>query len=216
MQRSDFTGRSGLKVLALLAVATAMPGCAWLTDYQYVPPGESAQKGAPDNSPRQLATAKREKPANSQTVNNDDIYLIEHEGRLYVFDDEQVYANFMEHGETPYRLVRIGDGPGGATVVFGLREEDKSKSSGIASVDMYDGRLAGSRDFYAEVLHDNRFYVFSDWNNLVDFQYTREANLRYTEIGAGPGGRTVVYVLNENNKKERPVTQIERFHRIHN
>ncbi|GEM_PF-496674 len=213
MHNSNVHGRCGLKVAALLAVVTVMPGCAWLTDYKYVPPGqEKASQSKAVSKPQPLA----EKPM-APAVNNDDVYLVEHENRLYVFDDEQVYASFMEHEETPYRLVRIGDGPNGSTLVFGLRDEDKAKSSGIASVDMYDGRLAGAaQGFYAEVLHDNRFYVFSEWNDLVNFQQTRTADLRFTEIGAGPGGRTVVYVLNEDNKKDRPVALIERFHRIHN
>lgn len=203
--------RQTVKLLTLGVALTVASGCAWLTDYKYVPPGE--QTGEPVAKAQKPAVA--EKPAAVAVVNNDDIYLIEHEGRLYVFDDEQVYADFMQHGETPFRLVRIGAGPGGATIVFGLRDEDKAKTSGIASADMYDGRLAGAEDFYAEVLHDGRFYVFGEWNDLVSFQQTRSADLRFTEIGAGPDGRTVVYVLNENNKTNRPVALIERFHRIH-
>lgn len=202
-------------VMTTVAVTTVC-GCAWLTDYQYVPPGE--------NKPEPTVSRQESKPAMSAplvetskvaAVNNDDVYLVEHEGRLYVFDDEQVYVSFLAHGETAYRLVRIGDGPGGSTLVFGLRDEDKAKTSGIASVDMYDGRLVGAEDFYAEVLHDGRFYVFSEWNDLVAFQKTRSADLRFTEIGAGPDGRTVVYVLNEDNKTVRPDALIERFHRIH-
>ena len=154
--------------------------------------------------------------AKPNTLNNDDVYLVEHEGRLYVFDDEAVYRSFMSHGETAYRLVRVGEGPAGSTLVFGLRDEDKEKRSGIAAVDMYDGRLAGATDgFYAEVLHEGRFYVFSEWNDLVNFQQTRIADLRYTEIGAGPAGRTVVYVLNEANKENKPLALITRFKRIH-
>ena len=122
----------------------------------------------------------------------------------------------MQHGETAYRLVRIGEGPGGSTLVFGLRDADKAKSEGIAAVDMYDGRLAGaSEGFYAEVVYDGRFYVFTEWADLVNFQRTHIADLRYTEIGAGPDGRTVVYVLNESNKKDKPVATVERFKRIH-
>lgn len=33
---------------------------------------------------------------------------------------------------------------------------------------------------------------------------TGEVPLRYTDIGGGPNGMTVIYVLNEDNKKERP------------
>lgn len=205
------------RVFALLAVMATAPGCAWLTDYKYEPPGKTPEtKSAP--APAELASkpAPQPEPVVEESLNNEDVYLVEHEGRLYVFDDEAVYKSFMLHGETAYRLVRIGEGPAGSTLVFGLRDEDKAKREGIAAVDMYDGRLAGAAEgFYAEVLHDGRFYVFSEWADLVNFQRTRIADLRYTEIGAGPGGRTVVYVLNETNKKEKPIDLIARFKRIH-
>ncbi|MDX1497495.1 MAG: hypothetical protein R3352_08070 [Salinisphaeraceae bacterium] len=206
------------RILSLLAVLALAPGCAWLTDYKYEEPGKKAPAKAESKSEAApLAAASMPEPAPAEsTLNNEDIYLIEHEGRLYVFDDEAVYQSFMSHGETAYRLVRVGEGPGGSTLVFGLRDEDKEKREGIAAVDMYDGRLAGAAEgFYAEVLHDGRFYVFSEWDDLVAFQRTRIADLRYTEIGAGPGGRTVVYVLNESNKKEKPLSQVARFKRIH-
>lgn len=204
-----------LRFMILMAVLAIVSGCAWLTDYQYQPPAE--KQAAPAAKPEPAAAVAAE-PAktSSNSLNNEDVYLAEHEGRLYVFDDEAVYQSFMQHGETAYRLVRVGEGPGGSTLVFGLRDEDKAKREGIAAVDMYDGRLAGAAEgFYAEVLHDGRFYVFSEWQDLVDFQRTRIADLRYTEIGAGPGGRTVVYVLNESNKKHKPVDLIARFKRIH-
>lgn len=40
---------------------------------------------------------------------------------------------------------------------------------------------------------------------------TGEAPLRYTDIGGGPSGMTVVYLLNEDNKKERPEDLIQIF-----
>lgn len=203
-----------LRIITLLAALAMASGCAWLTDYQYQPPG--SDKPEPVAKAQPAPAAAGPDMAEGNTVNNDDVYLIEHEGRLYVFDDEAVYQSFMAHGETAYRLVRVGEGPGGSTLVFGLRGEDKEKREGIAAVDMYDGRLAGAAEgFYAEVLHDGRFYVFSEWQDLVNFQRTRIADLRYTEIGAGPGGRTVVYVLNQDNKKDKPMEQIARFKRIH-
>lgn len=205
-----------LRIIPLLAALAMASGCAWLTDYQYQPPGSDKPETVAKAQPAPAsAEPEPEQPA-SNGPNNDDVYLIEHEGRLYVFDDEAIYQSFMAHGETAYRLVRVGEGPGGSTLVFGLRDEDKEKREGIAAVDMYDGRLAGAAEgFYAEVLHDGRFYVFSEWADLVAFQRTRIADLRYTEIGAGPGGRTVVYVLNNDNKKAKPVELIARFKRIH-
>lgn len=39
--------------------------------------------------------------------------------------------------------------------------------------------------------------------------------MRYTDIGAGPGGRTFIYVLSKDNKKGKPVSLIDRFNHLH-
>lgn len=148
-------------------------------------------------------------------LNNDDYYEVNHEGRLYIFDDAATYLSFIDVGETAYRKVRIGDGPNGETVVFGLTAEDKKKSEGIAGIDMFDGRLAGAESFYGEVVVDGRIYVFNDWGELKVFKQTGEATYRYTDIGAGPHGETVVYVLPKAESKQRPVATITRFRQLH-
>lgn len=149
-------------------------------------------------------------------VNNDDYYQVEHDGRLYVFDGRAVFRDFVSHWETPYRKVRIGAGPEGMTLVFGLRGEDKKKSDGIAAIEMHDGRMQGADSgFYAEAWSEGRIYVFDRWEDLASFRTTGEANLRYTDIGAGPDGRTVVYVLNDGNKTVKPVALMETFDQVH-
>ncbi|MFO7594528.1 MAG: hypothetical protein R6X15_10865 [Pseudomonadota bacterium] len=150
-----------------------------------------------------------------QNINNDDYYEVEHEGRLYVFDDAITYKSFLEIGETSYRKVRIAAGPNGETIVFGLTSEDKKKSSGIASIDMYDGKLAGGEPFYGEVHYEGRIYVFDNWEDLQSFKQVGEAPYRYTMIGEGPKGETVVIVLNKDNKKEHPEAQISAFKSMH-
>ena len=147
--------------------------------------------------------------------NNDDYFEIAHEGRLYVFDDAKTYLSFLEVGETSYRKVRIGAGPNGETVVFGLTSKDKKKTSGIAGVDMYDGKLMGADKFYGEIMDEGRIYVFNDWQELQTYKQTGEAAYRYTDIGAGPNGETVVYVLTRKEKKRRPDTTIAQFKQLH-
>lgn len=144
--------------------------------------------------------------------NNDDLYEVQHEGRYFVFDDFATYQQFLSVGETAYRKVYIGEGPHGQTLVFGLTSQDKKKTSGVASIDMFNGKLSASNDFYGEIrAEDGRLYVFS---TLEDMQQTRElgdAIYRFTDIGAGPQGQTVVFVLNKNNKKKRPDALIAVF-----
>jgi hypothetical protein len=148
-------------------------------------------------------------------MNNDDYYEVEHEGRLYVFDDAATYKSFLEVGETAYRKVRIAAGPNGETIVFGLTGKDKKKMSGIASIDMYDGKLEGAEDFYGEIHHEGRLYVFSEWADLKAFKTVYEAPYRFTMIGEGPKGETVVIVLNKGNKKKHPAAQIAAFKAMH-
>ncbi len=155
------------------------------------------------------------KPEAAQSLNNEDYYEVEHEGRLYVFDDVATYKSFLDVGETAYRKVRIGAGPNGETVVFGLTGKDKKKTSGIASIDMYDGKLAGADDFYGEIHHEGRLYVFTEWADLQAFKKVGEAPYRYTMIGEGPKGETVVIVLNKGNKKKHPAGQIAAFKAMH-
>jgi len=42
-----------------------------------------------------------------------------------------------------------------------------------------------------------------------------EAALRFSDIGAGPDGKTVIYVLNSNNKKQRPDALMAEFKKKH-
>ncbi len=148
-------------------------------------------------------------------VNNDDLYEVEHEGRYYVFDDLWVYRDFLELGETPYRNTRIGAGPNGQTLVFGLRAQDKQKKEGIGSIGLYQGQLPPDTYFYGEIVREGRIYVFDDMEQMKLARETGEPPFRYTMIGAGPKGETVVYALTPDNKKNKPTTLIKRFNAKH-
>ncbi|TPE47751.1 hypothetical protein FJM67_14200 [Maribrevibacterium harenarium] len=145
------------------------------------------------------------------SMNNNDLYEVHEDGRIYVFDDRATYESFLEVGETSYRKVRIGAGPKGETVVFGLTDADKKKMEGIASVDMFDGKLAGSDDFYGEMRAEGRIYVFGSLEEMAAARVVGEVPLRYTDIGSGPNGETVVYALNNDNKKVKPEAMIAKF-----
>lgn len=172
-------------------------------------------QSAPESSPG-MSSQMMDPPELSRTNAAVADYFEVHaeDGRIYVFDDFATYAAFLQHGETPYRYMRIGGGPDGKTLVFGLTAEDKAKRSGIASVEMWDGAVPEGDAFYAEVIHDNRFYVFDRWADLQSFKSTFEAPYRFTQIGAGPGGRSIVFVLNGDNKTEKPEDLIKHFNAL--
>jgi len=130
------------------------------------------------------------------------LYEVHHcDGRIYFFYEKSTYAHFLQHGETPYSFKRIASGPNGETLVFGLTGADKKKLSGVESVEMYDGQLTPEA-FYGEMRMEGRIYVFSTLEDMKDVRTTGEAPYRFTQIGDGPNGETVVYVLNSSNKQK--------------
>ena len=64
------------------------------------------------------------------------------------------------------------------------------------------------------MLMDGRIYVFSSWADMVLTRESGEAALRFSDIGAGPNGETVIYVLNSSNKKQRPDALMAEFKQI--
>lgn len=155
--------------------------------------------------------SENEMKAAAVNLNNQDMYEVHEEGRIFLFDDRATYEDFLAVGETSFRKVRIGDGPKGETLVFGLTNEDKKKTSGIASIDMYDGKLAGAESFYGETRMEGRIYVFQSLDEMNEARIVGEVPLRYTDIAAGPNGETVVYALNGSNKKHKPVELMAKF-----
>lgn len=154
----------------------------------------------------------KQEVATAPELNNQDLYEVDHEGRHYVFDDFATYQEFLTVGETSYRKVFIGEGPKNETLVFGLRSEDKKKLSGIAGVEMYSGNMAADETFYGEMrAEDGRLYVFSTLEDMEAVRATGEAAYRLTQIGTGPQGQSVVFVLNSGNKKKYPAALVERF-----
>jgi len=133
-----------------------------------------------------------------------------------VNDYYQVYQEFLDLGETTFRFTRVGAGPKGETVVFGLRKVDAKKPMESGVVNLYDGKAEGvATGFFGEVVEDGRIYIFSEWADLQSFVEVGEATFRYTDIGAGPKGETLVYVLNKSNKKEKPVALMAEYKARH-
>ena len=144
-------------------------------------------------------------------VSEFEIYEVNHDGRIYVFYDRALYKEFLSLNETAYRLTRIGAGPNGQTMVFGLTKKDKKMKKEIPAISLYDDKKVKIDNFYAEMRNHGRIYVFSNWSDMKPVRQFGHPNYFYTEIGAGPKGETVVYVLNSKTKKKRPVELIKRF-----
>lgn len=144
-------------------------------------------------------------------------FLVFHEnGRIYAFGDAANYLLFMEHDEVPLTRTRIGAGPEGETVIFGITNKDAKKLDKPSAGEMfYDGKMGEVGSFYGEVVRDGRFYVFGEWQDFKDYLQHKEVTFTFTEIGTGPKGETVIYALNKKTKDQgRPVALIEAFKQL--
>lgn len=140
-----------------------------------------------------------------------ELYEVFDDGRVYVFYDRALYKEFMQVKETAYRLTKIGAGPSGMTLVYGLTKKDKKLKKKIPAIELYEGKNVPTDGFYAEMRRHGRIYVFNNWNDMKPVRETGHPIFFYTEIGSGPKGETVVYVLNKKTKKKRPDALIKKF-----
>lgn len=145
-------------------------------------------------------------------------FLVFHEnGRIYPIADAKNYLAFLDVDELIYTRTRVGAGPAGETVVFGIQKkeaDDLSKPS--LAEQFYDGKLEATGPFYGEVVKDGRFHVFGNWQDFNDYLVNKEITYTFTEVGSGPKGETVIYAMNKKTSKEgRPVALIEAFKKFH-
>lgn len=140
-----------------------------------------------------------------------EIYEVYEDGRIHVFYDQKLYKEFLSVGETAFRLTRIGSGPNGETMVFGLTRDDKKKGANTPAVKLYENKAVPADTFYGEARRHGRIYVFSNFEDMAPVRQFGHPNFFYMEVGAGPRGETVVYVLNKMTKKKKPVELIAAF-----
>lgn len=140
-----------------------------------------------------------------------ELYEVHEDERVYAFYDRALYKQFLSVGETAYRLTRIGTGPNGETMVFGLTKADKKKGVETPAVKLFDNLIKPAEDFYAEMVRHGRIYVFNNFDDMQPVRQFGHPNFFYMEVGNGPNGETVVYVLNSSNKKKKPEALISEF-----
>lgn len=186
------TQRFLVATLAVLLAMGATSGCAT---------SQTTTASAP--------VAKVEAPVQKQTY-----FMVFHEnGRIYAMTEPKIYLGLMEHDEIPLTRARIGGGPEGETVVFGITSKDgEHLDKPTMAENIFDGRAKDFAAFYGEVVRDGRYYVFGNWKDFQDYLTHKEVTYTYTEIGAGPKGETVIYALNKKTKDAgRPVALVEQF-----
>ncbi|MGH8522920.1 MAG: hypothetical protein ACREXY_01465 [Gammaproteobacteria bacterium] len=133
----------------------------------------------------------------AEVLNNEDYYEFEREGRIYVLSDSKDYNTYLKTNEVVLSTKKIGGGPDGKTIVYGLIKneakmmEKDPKSQGAAQK-MYEGKLRGlDKDFFGVVVRNDTYYVFSSWKDLESFK-TAGAAMGFRETD--PAGHAVIYV----------------------
>jgi hypothetical protein len=196
-----------VSVAALACAATIGTGCA----------SEARKDSA---APAQVAAAEPVAGTATQSVaQNTTYYFVAYadNGRIYAMSDVKNWLLFADHGEVPYTRTRIGAGPQGQTVVFGITSDDVKANAPSVGERIYDGQMQVDGAFYAEVVKGGRFHVFGEWKDFQDFLAHNEITYTFTRIGTGPKGETVIYALNrESSKQGAPVALIEKFENLRN
>lgn len=175
--------------LAALLALTLVAGCASKDGWQ----GASVEKAYDKELEAQRAAGE---------LNHDDYYEIHKDGRIYVLSDFKEYRSWLETGEIPLVVTRIGVGPNGETVKMGLVKKEAKAMEKIvgykgAAQKMFEGELVGlEKGFYGEVHRHNRIWVFENGKDLHEFQKSGEVPCGITQIGAGPQGQTVIFAQN--------------------
>ena len=132
-------------------------------------------------------------------------------GRIHAFGDTKNYFDFLAHGEVVLTRTQIGAGPGGKTLVYGITSADV-KANTPSPAEQLMAASASPEGFYGEVLKNGRFYLFGDLKEMKDFISFGEVAYGYTDIGVGPKGESLVYVMNKDSyKKGKPADRGERF-----
>lgn len=114
--------------------------------------------------------------------NSDDYYEYHLDNEIIVLADKKDVKTFVTANEIPLRVTKIGGGPNGERLVFGLvRNEAKAMEKKVGykggAQQMYEGTLEGNdKGFYGEVMKGGRYVVFGSWKDLQAYRQSGAAN----------------------------------------
>jgi len=175
-----------------------------------------ATQAPPAASPAPTSAKASVAPTTAAAAAGEFYAVMPESGRIYVFGDIKNYKDFLAHGEVTLTRTQIGAGPGGRTLVYGITKADVKANMPSLGEQIMAGSLAPSADFYGEVMKNGRFYLFGDMKEMKDFIAHGEVAYGYTDIGVGPKGESLVYVMNKASyKKGKPMDRFERFKSLH-
>lgn len=146
-------------------------------------------------------------------LNNEDWYQVWTENQAVLFDDQAVYFNYLKTGKAPaLKDLGVKDFAGRA-VVLGLSAEEKGREVNTLTAKRFlDINLPPATDFYGEIRQDNKIFVFKRYGDMIDVMKLGSPTFSFMELGGGPNGERVVYVLAKEEAK--PEALIKKFHSL--
>lgn len=181
-------------------------------------PAKPENKSAVAATPAVASPPQAAAPAKPVAAAPEKYFLVFHEnGRVYPIADAKNYLEFLQNNELIFTRTRVGAGPQGETLVFGIEKKEADDLAKPAKAELiYDGKYEPTGPFYGEVIRDGRIYVFGEWADFKDYLTHKEITFTFAEIGTGPRGETVIYALNKKTVKDgRPVQLVEQFKTLH-
>lgn len=175
--------RHGLLALAVLATSGCATQGSWM--------GADAEKQYDKElDAKRLAEAR----------NNDDYYEIRKDVRIYALADAKSYEVWVQTGEIPLVVTRIGAGPKGETVKLALTKNEAKAMEGKVGFtggaqNLFEGKIEGlEKGFFGFVGDEQRYVVFDNWKQLDAYRKTGAIPAGATRVAnGGPAGATVVY-----------------------
>ncbi|BCD88634.1 hypothetical protein PSm6_50410 [Pseudomonas solani] len=154
-------------------------------------------------------------PAKVEALNNEDWYQVRTEKELFVFDDYATYRGYIENGTAPLKKATGKKDGFDRDITLILKAEDQGKEAKTSAQRFLDVSLPPALPFYGELRdEDGIIYVFSRYGDMIDMYKIGEPTFSYVDIGGGPQGQRVVYVLTKEEPK--PEKQIALFHSKYN
>lgn len=145
--------------------------------------------------------------------NNQDWYQVWTADQAVIFDDHDVYMEYLKTGKAPV-LKKLGtEDYAGRAVVLGLRADQVNVDvNSLAAKRFLDINLPPASDFYGEIRQDNKIFVFKRYGDMIDTMKLGNPIFTYIELGAGPQGERVVFALAKEETK--PVALVSKFHAL--
>ena len=185
-----------IRAALIAAVVIALSGCAAKGSWM----GADAEKAYD----KELEIKRM-----SEVLNNDDYYEIHKDGRILVLADAKGYQIWLQTGEIPLGVTKIGGGKKGETLRFELtKREAKIMESKVGfkggAQSLYEGVTEGlPKGFFGFVRDKAGFHVFDNWNELKAYRQTGKMPTGGDVVKKGQDGATVFYANKSDELKQR-------------